>query len=72
LIDIVEVPDPGAGSELGLKDTVTPEGCPEADNVTALLNPPSTVLVMVEVPVPPSATVTVVGDADRQKSSANN
>jgi hypothetical protein len=47
---IVELPDPGAGRGLGLKLTVVPEGIPEADSVMALLNPPLTVVVMVDVP----------------------
>ena len=47
---MVEVPDPGAAMGLGLKLTVVPEGIPAAVNVTALLKPPLTVVVMVEVP----------------------
>ena len=47
---IVELPPPGAAIELGLKLTVVPLGVPAADRLTALLNPPLTVVVMVEVP----------------------
>ena len=47
---IVEVPEPGAGIVVGLKLTVVPEGTPEADKAMALLKPPLTVVVMVEVP----------------------
>ena len=47
---IVDVPDPGAGMGLGLKPTVVPVGAPLADRLMALLNPPLTVVVMVEVP----------------------
>jgi hypothetical protein len=47
---MVDVPDPGAGIELGLKLTVVPVGAPEADSAIALLKPPLTVVVSVEVP----------------------
>ena len=47
---MVELPDPGAGIGLGLKLTVVPFGIPEADSVMALLKPPLTVVVRVEVP----------------------
>jgi hypothetical protein len=47
---IVELPDPGAGIGLGLKLTVVPEGAPEAESVIALLKPPLTVVVIVDVP----------------------
>ena len=47
---MVELPEPGTGIGLGLKLTVVPDGIPEADKVTALLKPPLTVVVMVEVP----------------------
>jgi hypothetical protein len=49
VIDIVEVPDPGAGIGLGLKLTVVPEGTPEADRLMALLKPLLTVVVIAEV-----------------------
>ena len=49
----------------GLNPTVTPLGCPLADNVMAELNPPVTVLVIVELPAFPGATVTDEGDADK-------
>ena len=47
---MVELPEPGAAIGLGLKLTVVPDGMPEADSVMALLKPPLTVVVMVEVP----------------------
>ena len=48
---MVEVPDPGAAIGLGLKLTVVPVGTPSpADSVIALLKPPLTVVVIVEVP----------------------
>jgi hypothetical protein len=53
--------------DVGLKATVTPVGWPLADKVTAELNPPVVVLVMVEVPALPCATETVFGEAERLK-----
>ena len=52
---------------MGLKLTVVPEGTPEAESVMALLKPPLMVLVIVEVPWFPWATLNEAGDADRVK-----
>ena len=60
---IVEVPAPVI--EVGLKVTVTPAGWPVADNEMAELKPLSTVLAIVDLPVPPCSTETVVGEAVR-------
>jgi 2-keto-3-deoxy-6-phosphogluconate aldolase len=49
----VELPLPGATIEAGLKLAVTPVGSPEAESVTAALNPPLTVVEMVELPEVP-------------------
>ena len=46
----VELPLPGAAIEGGLKVAVTPAGNPEADNETAELKPPLTVVEIVELP----------------------
>ena len=59
----VELPPPGAAIEAGLKLAVTPVGSPEAVRDTTELKPPLTDVEMVEVPVPPCATVRLVGDA---------
>lgn len=48
-----------------MKPTVTPLGCPLADSVIVELNPPVTVLVIVELPTFPGPTVTDEGDADK-------
>src|SRR5271156_2019617 len=64
---MVEVPEPGAANDVGEKVTVTPVGCPLAVKATAPLNPPDTVLVMVEDPFPPCATDTEPGEADKLK-----
>lgn len=61
----VEVPEPGAAIEAGLKPTVTPVGAPDELSAIAELNPPETAVVMVEVPLLPAVTVTAVGDAER-------
>jgi len=65
VIVMVEVPAPVI--DVGLKLTVTPVGWPLADKEIAESNPPVTVLVMVEVPTLPCATVTEVGEAERLK-----
>ena len=62
-IVMVEVPLPVI--EVGLKLTVTPLGWPLALKTTAVLKPPVTVLVMVDVPDAPCATETEVGLAER-------
>ena len=49
VIVIVELPPPGAAIVLGLKLTVVPLGAPVADKLIALLKPPLTVVVIVEV-----------------------
>lgn len=60
---IVDVPEPGAAMELGLKVTVTPLPSPEADKLIAESKPPETAVVMVEVPEPRLATLIEAGDA---------
>jgi hypothetical protein len=60
---MVEVPEPGAGTGFVLNATVTPLGCPEALRVMALSKPPETVVVIVDVPLLPCATLTDVGEA---------
>ena len=64
----VEVPEPGAAIDVGLKLTVTPDGAPDAVRATAELNPPETAVVMVEDPLLPAATETAVGDAEIVKA----
>jgi hypothetical protein len=65
---IVELPEPGAAIEVGLKATVTPVGWPEAESATAELKPPATVVVMVTLPAVPWVIVAEVGDAAMVKS----
>lgn len=57
---MVEVPAPVI--EAGLKPTVTPAGWPVAVKETTPLNPPVTVLVMVEAAESPCTTLTEEGD----------
>ena len=64
---IVIVDDPEADMGFGLKDTVTPLGWPEADNVIDELNPPEGEGVIVDVPLEPSATETEVRDGEMVK-----
>lgn len=63
----VDAPEPGAAMVDGLKAAVTPVGRPLADRATALLNPPDTVDVIVEVPLAPCFTVTDAGLSERAK-----
>src|SRR5271166_6235716 len=64
VVVIVELPEPGAGIGFGLKLTVVPDGTPEADNVIALLKPPLTVVVSVDVPWFPCAILNEAGEAE--------
>ena len=64
----VDVPEPGAAMDAGLKVMITPVGAPEAVSETAELKPPETVVVTVDVPVLPAVTLTEVGEAARVKS----
>jgi len=64
----VELPLPGAAIELGLKLAVTPAGKPAAESETAELNPPLTVVEMVEAPELPWAMDTLAGEALMVKS----
>ena len=65
---IVELPEPGAAIEVGLKATVTPVGWPEADSEMALLKLPETVVEMVTLPEPPWAIEVEDGEAEIVKS----
>jgi hypothetical protein len=68
LIVITDDPVPGAAMGFGLKLTVTPLACPDADNEIAALNPFKAAVLMVDVPEPPRATVTEAGEALMLKS----
>ena len=65
---MVELPEPGAGIDVGLKPTDTPDGWPDADKEIAELKPPETAVVMVEVPLLPCTTETEAGEAEMVKS----
>jgi hypothetical protein len=64
----VELPAPVI--DVGLNAAVTPVGMPLALSAMAELKPPVTEEVMVEVPVPPCATETEAGEADKVKLGA--
>ena len=70
VIVMVEVPEPGAGIEVGLKVTVVPEGIPEADRLMALLKPPLTAVVMVEVALITLCHAEDAGEAEMVKLGA--
>jgi hypothetical protein len=63
----VDVPEPGAAIEPGLKLAVTPEGRPDADKEMAESKPPATVEVMVVEPELFWSTVSELGEALREK-----
>ena len=69
LIVILDVPEPGAAMEAGLKLTVWALPNPEADKVIAELKPPVTAVVIVVVPELPVDTVNLFGDAPMVKSA---
>lgn len=60
----VELPDPGAAIDDGLKPTVTPLGAPAAVSATAESKPPETLEVMVDDPLLPAATLSAEGEAE--------
>jgi hypothetical protein len=64
---MVELPDPV--TELGLKLTLSPLPCPEAEKVTAELNPLDPATVRVEAPEAFCAMLSVAGDAEKVKSA---
>jgi hypothetical protein len=64
----LEVPEPGAAIDVGLKLAVTPEGAPDAVRAIAESKPPETAVVMVELPLAPCATETDVGEAASVKA----
>ncbi len=64
----VELPLPGAAIDVGLKLAVTPAGIPDADNETAELKPPLTVVEIVLAPELPCVTDTLAGEALTAKS----
>ena len=68
VIFIVDVPEPGATVDEGVKLTVTPDGMPDAENAIAALKPPETVVVIVEVPELPQLRASDTGEALMVKS----
>jgi len=65
---MVELPDPV--TELGLKLTLSPFPCPDAEKVTDELKPPEPVMVRVEAPEKFWAMLSVLGEAEKVKSAA--
>jgi hypothetical protein len=64
----VDVPEPGAAMDVGLKLAVTPVGAPDAVRAIAALKPPDTAVVTVETPLLPCTTETAVGEAASVKA----
>jgi hypothetical protein len=63
-IVIAELPEPGAGIVCGLNVMVVPVGAPDVDRATELLNPPLTVVVIVEEFWVPCAMLREDGEAE--------
>jgi hypothetical protein len=63
----VDVPEPGATIDVGLKLAVTPVGSPVADKAMEESKPPEMAAVIVDVPLIPCATETEMGEAEMQK-----
>jgi len=68
VIPIVDVPEPGAAIEAGVKVTITWRGSPDADKEMAESKPLPAVVVIVEVPEPPQLRLNELGDAAMLKS----
>lgn len=66
-IVIFDEPAPGASTDVGVKVTLTPSGCPLAVSATDESNPPLGMVVIVEFAVLPGATEADVGKADSAK-----
>ncbi len=64
----VELPEPGAAIDAGLKEAVTPAGSPLAESEIAELKPPETVVEIVLLPEPPCAIEMLAGEALSVKS----
>src|SRR4051812_17692083 len=54
----------------GLNVAVTPEGNPDADKLTLPENPLRSLIVIVLVALPPCGAVTLLGEAESEKSGA--
>ena len=63
----VELPEPGAANEEGLKEAVTPAGRPETERKIAELKPPEIVVEIVDAPELPWAMESEVGEAAMPK-----
>jgi hypothetical protein len=68
VIPIVDVPEPGAAIEAGVKVTITWLGSSDADKEMAESKPLPAVVVIVEVPEPPQLRLSELGDAAMLKS----
>ncbi|HYL97351.1 MAG TPA: hypothetical protein VEZ90_00225 [Blastocatellia bacterium] len=68
---IVEDPEPGAATEVGLKVAVAPAGSPDADKEIAELKLPVVAVVMVEVAELPCTMDSALGESLTEKSLAD-
>jgi hypothetical protein len=64
----VTVDEPPAATDAGLKETVTPDGAPEADKLTDCADPEVTAVVTVAVAEEPGFTAADAGETESEKS----
>src|SRR5689334_12728588 len=68
VMPMLDVPEPGAAIDDGVKVTVMPAGAPEEVSATAALNPPAMADVIVDEPLVPCLMLTLAGEAESAKS----
>ncbi len=64
----VSVEDPAPVREVGLKEALAPAGNPEIERLTVCALPDVIAVEIVDVPEPPAVTLTVLGEAEIEKS----
>ena len=67
VIVMFDVPEPGAGMEVGAKLAVTPDGRPDADRAIAESKPPEAAVVIVVLAGLPLVTAKMLGAAEMLK-----
>ena len=66
----LDVPEPGAAIEVGLKLPVTPVGRPDPESAIAELKPPETAVVTVTYPLEPRLRDPEAGETEMVKAGA--
>jgi hypothetical protein len=71
LIFIVEVPDPGAAIDVGVKVIVSRLSCPDAERLIGELKLPEATVVIVTLPELPRTIDSDVGEAESVKAAGD-